>query len=66
VEAEGCSGVQLVDSTCPCSGDWKKHGQYVSCVAHAAQAQVKAGLVTEEEKGAIVSECAQSGCGKKK
>lgn len=66
VDEDGCSGEQLVDLSCPCDSDWKNHGEYVSCVAHAAGEQVAAGLLSEEEKGAIVSARAKSGCGKKK
>lgn len=61
------SGIQ---QSCPCGGPvsggtWKNHGQYVSCVAKAAEAALKHGLVTEGEKDAIVEEAAQSNCGKK-
>ena len=66
VDADGCSGAQLVDLECPCDNDWKNHGAYVSCVAHAAEDLVVMGLITEAEKGAIVSTRAKSGCGKKK
>jgi hypothetical protein len=63
VDADGCSGEQLVDLDCPCSG-WKNHGQYVSCVAHETAAQVHAGLLTEAQKGAIVSARAKNSCGR--
>ena len=61
----GCSLPQL----CPCdsprgsSSPWKNHGKYVSCVAHAAKELVNLGLMTQTEKGAVVSSAAQSGCG---
>jgi hypothetical protein len=66
VDEDGCSGKQLVDLDCLCDSDWKNHGQYVSCVAHAAEDQLAASLITQAEKDAIVSELAKSGCGKKK
>jgi hypothetical protein len=66
VDMDGCSGEQNVDLACRCDNDWKNHGEYVSCVAHAAQEQVEAGLISEAEKGVIVSNTAKSGCGKKK
>ena len=68
VNTDGCSGEQLVDQACPCDIEpaWKNHGQYVSCVAHAAEYQLAAGLITQTEKDAIVSNRAKSGCGKKK
>ena len=69
VDAQGCSAAQLVALACPCAapaagGAWKNHGQYVSCVAHASQAQVAAGLLPADGQGAIVSAAARSSCGK--
>ena len=55
-----------IDQLYPCEGPWKNHGQYVSAVSHAAEDFVTFGLITEAEKDAIVSEAAQSSCGKKK
>jgi hypothetical protein len=66
VDRDGCSGDQIVDLACPCDSDWKNHGKYVSCVAHTAEEQLEAGLITQAEKAAIVSVRAKSGCGKKK
>lgn len=59
---DGCSLPQL----CPCDADWRNHGSYTSCVAHATSAWVEQGLITEQEKGAIVSEAGRSSCGKSK
>ena len=42
------------------SGDHGNHGQYVSCVAHAAQELVDAGLITQREKAGFVREAAQA------
>ena len=61
IAENGCSIAQL----CPCENDWKNHGAYVRCVAHTSEVFVDLGLITEEEKGAIVSEAAQSSCGHK-
>ena len=55
-----------VDQACPCAGPWKNHGQYVSCVAGTAELYLKAGVITEEVKDAIVSDAAKSSCGKKR
>ena len=66
VDVDGCSGAQLVDLACPCDNAWKNHGEYVSSVAHAAEEQLEAGLISQAEKDAIVSARAKSGCGKKK
>ena len=68
VDPTGCSIEQL----CPCEGPtgasdaWKNHGKYVSCMATSAKHFVKLGLISNAEKGAVVSEAAQSDCGNKK
>jgi Thrombospondin type 3 repeat len=66
VNANGCSGEQLVDIECPCDNSWKNHGEYVSCIAHSADDQLLNGLIIQAEKDTIVSVRAKSGCGKKK
>lgn len=64
--ADGCSVAQ----TCPCSGPasgcghWRNHGEYVSCVTHAAQDLVKVKVITNSQKSTLVSQAAQSSCGK--
>lgn len=60
VDANGCSIAQL----CPCAGPWKNHGKYVSCVAHASESFVNAGLITEAQKDDITSAAGRSSCGK--
>jgi hypothetical protein len=62
VLANGCSP----DQECPCDNGWKNHGGYVKCMAHATNALVAAGTITETEKGAIMSEAGSSTCGHKK
>jgi uncharacterized protein YegL len=59
VDATGCAIAQI----CPCANNWQNHGKYVSCVAHAANAFVAAGLITASQKDAIVSAAGQSSCG---
>jgi carboxypeptidase T len=67
IDSAGCSIEQL----CPCEGPrgiaslWKNHGKYVSCTAKSAESFVEAGLITEAEKDAVVSDAAQSDCGDK-
>jgi len=64
VDADGCSIDQLAPCSGPASGGtWKNHGQYVSTVAHAAEAFLEQGLISEEEAEEIVTQAAQSGCG---
>lgn len=61
VNNNGCS----IGQQCSISADdWKNHGQYVSCVAHAAEELVSEGKITEEEKDAIVSVAGGSSVGK--
>ena len=62
----GCAIEQLV----PCEGPrgstetWKNHGQYMSTLAKTTNSFVKDGLITEEEKEAIMAGAASSDCGK--
>jgi hypothetical protein len=66
VDADGCSIDQIAPCGGPASGGtWKNHGQYVSSVAHAAEAFVAQGLISQEQAEEIVSNAARSGCGKK-
>ncbi len=66
VDTHGCSIDQLVPCSGPrAGGTWRNHGQYVSRVAKAANQFLAAGLITEEQKGEIVSQAARSHCGKR-
>src|SRR5438034_2696302 len=66
VNADGCSIDQLAPCNGPASGGtWKNHGQYVSSVAHAAEDFLAQGLISQDEKDAIVAAAAQSKCGAK-
>ena len=62
VDGGGCS----VNDLCPCGNSWKNHGAFVRCVAHASEDFVTAGLITDVEKGVIVSTAGMSICGAKK
>ncbi len=62
VNSDGCT----IAALCPCENSWKSHGAYVSCVTRTAQTFVAAGLITETQKGAIISEAGLSNCGNKK
>jgi probable HAF family extracellular repeat protein len=64
VNADGCA----ISDLCPCAHPggmdrWKNHGAYVSCVAHATNDFVKAGLLAKTEKGEIKSAAGMSSCG---
>jgi hypothetical protein len=60
VNASGCA----VDQLCPATAPWKNHGQYVSCVARTSKNFEKAGLITQEQRNAMVTAAAQSSVGK--
>jgi hypothetical protein len=66
VNEHGCSIDQLVPCAGPATGgDWRNHGQYVATVAKVAQSFRRAGLITVDQKNAIVRAAAKSNCGKK-
>ena len=54
VDATGCSIAQY----CPADA-FKNHGQRVSCTSRTSEDFVQTGLITEEEKGTIVSAAAR-------
>jgi hypothetical protein len=64
VDADGCG----VDDLVPCAGSlgggaWRNHGDYMKAVVAAVRAMFDAGLITEDEKDALVGRAAASGCG---
>ncbi|MBW2253693.1 MAG: thrombospondin type 3 repeat-containing protein [Deltaproteobacteria bacterium] len=61
VDAQGCSAAQAIDLGCGTSDEYENLGQYVSCVAHAAQDAVDVGLLSPKEKAAFVRNAARSG-----
>ena len=66
VNADGCSIDELVPCAGPATGGtWKSHGEYVSNVAQVATEFLAQGLISGNERGAIVSAAAQSNCGAK-
>jgi hypothetical protein len=65
-DVSGCSSQQRFDRACPATATYQNHGAYVSCVAAEAEAQLNAGLITEDEKDAAIAAAAQSSVGKKR
>jgi len=66
VDADGCSIEQIAPCSGPASGGtWKNHGQYVSAVAHAAEAFLAQNLISADQAEEIVVQAAQSNCGAK-
>ena len=63
-DTSGCSSEQRMTAACPTTASYRNHGQYVRCVAQEADAQVALGLITVEQKDAIVSQAAGSAVGK--
>ena len=56
----GCT----LDDLCSCDGGWRNHGQYVKCVSHSTRDLARSGVLTEEEREALVELAAESDCGK--
>jgi hypothetical protein len=65
-DSSGCSSGQRFERACPIAGTYKNQGEYVSCVAHEAEAQLDQGLIGDSEKDMAISAAAQSEIGKKK
>ena len=63
--SNGCSSPQLLVLACPKDVSYRNHGQYVQCVAHEAERQLRLGLITATEKDAMVASAATSSVGKK-
>ena len=59
---ENCDGSL---GACDPTAEWKNHGQFVRCVAHEVDALIEAGILTEEEGDALITNAAQSDVGKK-
>lgn len=62
VDEYGCS----IWQNCPCDNNWKNHGAYIKCVVTSVRDFIEKGLLVEEDTGPIVSDAAQTDCGKKK
>jgi hypothetical protein len=60
VDEAGCSIDQLV----PCEGPWKNHREYVAAVTATADAFLAAGLITSQERDAVVRAARRSTCGR--
>jgi len=60
VDAAGCS----IGQYAPCGAVWQNHGAYISEVTRVAIRFENAGLITEDQKNAIIRQAALSTCGK--
>lgn len=66
VNGRGCS----IEQECPCTGpdgpgsSWRNHGQYVSCVTHAAHRLRLDHLIDARDECRLVPDAARSNCGK--
>lgn len=49
---------------CPCDGNWRNHGDYVSCVAQVAQAYFKDGLIPARDKQRLIKAARGRECGR--
>lgn len=57
VDALGCSVADSLELSC--SGEFRNHGDFVSCVAHATTDLRKAGIITNKERSALVTAAAK-------
>lgn len=60
-DATGCSIEQLA----PCDGPWRNHGQFLQALRAVTSRFVQQGLITEQQRRAILNDGASSDCGKK-
>ncbi|MGW8302294.1 MAG: thrombospondin type 3 repeat-containing protein, partial [Desulfobacterales bacterium] len=58
VNDQGCTGPQFIGLQCP-RDNFVQHGQYVSCIAHAANEAVEQTLLLEHEKAVFIREAAK-------
>jgi len=66
VNEHGCSIDQLVPCAGPATGGtWRNHRQYVAALIAAADAFLAGGLITADERDAVVRAARRSDCGKK-
>ena len=66
VNEHGCSIEQLVPCAGPVTGGmWKNHGHYVLAMLRATAEFESAGLISKQERRAIMRAAARSDCGKK-
>lgn len=62
INENGCS----IEDLCQCDDNWKNHGAYVKCIAKASNDFLSHDFINKYEKDLIVSEAAESNCGRKK
>ena len=60
VMPNGCNSEEYIALSCGDSTEFRNHGKYVSCVAHAAEELLDNGVITDLEKDAIVRAAAHS------
>lgn len=66
INAEGCSLNQIAEQYCPSDGDWKNHGQYMKCIAHALRDHLADSHIKKEKRGDFISHQARENWGKKR
>jgi probable HAF family extracellular repeat protein len=58
---DGCTIAQL----CPCDNSWRSQAEYVRCVIQQAWRFFRAGLITADQRRAIIRDAILSDCGKR-
>jgi hypothetical protein len=65
VNSDGCSPNQLVMCSGPSGGgNWKNHGAYVSAYAKVLDQFLKNGIITEDQRDALMGAAAATSCGR--
>ncbi len=60
VNDTGCSIGQLA----PCDGPWQSHGEYVQAITEISKDFLRSGLISREQRTAIIRQAAESDCGR--
>lgn len=64
IDANGCSGVQVVEVGCGDPADGRNFGEYLKCVTDVSGDAVDQGLLTEQNRGEIISAAARARAGR--
>ena len=58
VDSVGCS----IDDYCPCNGNWKSRGKYISCIAKNSKEFERVGMISKWQRVRIIVGAVKSNC----
>ena len=58
VDASGCT----IEQSCPCERPWRSNIEYVNCVRHGTSDFVRAGLLSAEQRDALLTQAKLTNC----